>query len=103
LQIQERLTKQIRISQATDRNLTQSEAIISGLEKQLDEYKTKFQQSEAHNSGLKKQLEIKEEVLKNNNKTQIQLQTTIDGLTKTLNQTIQRLCETTENVSTYHV
>jgi chromosome segregation ATPase len=89
LQIQEKLTKQFLISQATDRNLTQSEAVISDLKKQLDEYKTK--------------LETKEEVLKINNETQIQLQTDIDGLTKTvqsINPTIQRLCETPEHVST---
>jgi chromosome segregation ATPase len=92
LQIQEHLKKQIFISQATDRNLTQSEAVISDLKKQLDEYKTK--------------LEIKEEVLKNKNETQIQLRNDLDGLTKavqSMNQTIQRLCETPEHVSTYKI
>jgi chromosome segregation ATPase len=126
LQLQEHLTKQILILETTARKLKQSEVVISGLEERLDEYKTKFQhseavisglkkqlveyktkfeQSEAVISGLKKQLEIKE-VLKNNNETQIQLQTDIDGLTKTvqsLNQTIQRLCETPEHVSTYNI
>jgi chromosome segregation ATPase len=103
LQIQEQLRKQSLKLQATASNLTQSEAVNSGLKKQLDEYKTKFQQSEVDNSGLKKQLEAKEEVLKNNNETQTQLQTSIDGLTKILNQAIPRLCETMENVSTYTI
>jgi chromosome segregation ATPase len=127
LQLQEHLTKQILILETTARKLKQSEAVISGLKEQLDEYKTKFQQSEAVISGLKKQLveykskfqqseavisglknqlEIKEEVLKNNNETQIQLQTDIDGLTmkvESLNQTLQSLCDTPEHVSTYNI
>jgi chromosome segregation ATPase len=103
LQIQEHLTKEILILEATSRKLKQSETVISGLKKQLDEYKTKFQQSEAVISGLEKQLEIKEEVLKSNNETQIQLQTDIDGLTKTVESLKQRLCETQEHVSTYKI
>jgi predicted nuclease with TOPRIM domain len=92
LQIQEYPTKQILISQDTDRNLTQSEAVNSDLKKQLDEYKTK--------------LEIKEEFLKNIIETQTQLQTDLDGLKRTvqsMNKTIQRLCETPEHVSTYKI
>jgi hypothetical protein len=40
--------------------------------------------TEAVISGLKEQLQEKEEVLKNKNETEIQLQTTIDGLTNTV-------------------
>jgi cell shape-determining protein MreC len=92
LQIQEDLTKQVLISQATSIALKNTEAVNNVLKKQLDEYKTK--------------LETKEEFVKNNNKTQIQLQTDIDGLTKTvqsMNQTIQWLCETPQRVSTYKI
>jgi chromosome segregation ATPase len=106
LQIKEHLTKQILILEVTARKIKQSEAVISGLKKHLDEYKSKCQQSEAVNSGFKKQLEIKEEVLKNNKETQKQLQTDIYGLTKTvdsLNQAIQRLGDTPKHVSTYNI
>jgi predicted methyltransferase len=85
LQLQEKLTKQFNISQAAASKLKQSEVVIT---------------------GLKKKLEVKEEVLKSNNETQIQLQTDIDGLTKTvqsLNQMVQRLCDTPEHVSTYKI
>ena len=49
-----------------------------------DQFKFELQQSEGITSSLKKQLEAKEEILKSNNETQIQLQATIDGLIKTL-------------------
>ena len=44
----------------------------------------KVKEIEAVISGLKEQLQAKEEVLKNKNETEIQLQTTIDGLTNTV-------------------
>ena len=74
LHIQERLKKQINKSRATSRKLKESEAI---------------------NSHLKKELAAKEKVLKSNNEKQEQLQSAIDGLTKTegsLSQTVQRVC-----------
>jgi len=73
LQIQGRLTKQINKSQATCRKVMELEAV---------------------NSHLKKQLAAKEEDLKSNNEKQEQLQSVIDGLTKTvesLNRTVQRV------------
>ena len=73
LHLQERLTKQINKTRAISRKLKESEAI---------------------NSHLKKQLAAKEKVLKSNNEKQKQLQSAIDGLTKTvesLNWTVQRV------------
>jgi len=55
-----------------------------------DQFKSKLQQSEGVISSLKTQLEAKEEILKSNNETQIQLQTTIDGLTKALEAQYQK-------------
>jgi hypothetical protein len=78
LQLQEQLTKQIHISQ----------------------------KAEALHSNLKKQLEANEEVLKNVTDKQTQMQTAIDGLTKTvelINLRSQALCRTEENVSTSKV
>ena len=49
-----------------------------------DQFNSKLHQSDGVISSLKKQLEAKEEILKSNNETQIQLQATIDGLIKTL-------------------
>ena len=73
LHLQERLAKQINKSRATSRKLKESEAI---------------------NSRLKKELAAAEKVLKSNNESQKQLQSVIDGLTKTvdsLNRTVQRV------------
>jgi len=73
LEIQECLTKQINKSQAICRKLKESEAV---------------------NSHLKKQLAAKEEILKSNNEKREQLQSLIDGLTKTmdsLNRKVQRV------------
>jgi SMC interacting uncharacterized protein involved in chromosome segregation len=73
LHLQERLTKQINISQHTCRKLKESEAI---------------------NSDINKQLAEKEKVLKSNTEKQKQLQSAIDSLTKTvesLNWTVQRV------------
>jgi chromosome segregation ATPase len=72
LQLQEDLRKQVRISQATSKKLNKTEAV---------------------NSDLKKQLEVKEEVLKSINEKQTQLQTTIDGLTKTVDTMNHQLFE----------
>jgi len=73
LQIQERLTKQINKYQATCKKLKELEAV---------------------NSHLKKELAAKEEDLKSNSDKQEQLQSVIDGLTKTVespNRTVQRV------------
>jgi SMC interacting uncharacterized protein involved in chromosome segregation len=73
LHIQERLTKQINKSRAISR---------------------KLKKSEAFNSHLKKELTAKGKVLKSNNEKQKELQSIIDGLTKTvesLNRTVQRV------------
>jgi uncharacterized protein YjdB len=82
LQIQEHLTKQINMSQATSRKLNESVAV---------------------NNDLKKQLEVKEEVLNSINEKQEQLQTKIDGLTKTvdsINQVVHSLFEKQEQPQT---
>jgi hypothetical protein len=66
----------------------------------------KLEQSDAVSSGLKKQLQEREEFLNSNVDKQKQLQTTIDGLTKTvesLNQRLQVLCEPPEFVSTFNI
>jgi hypothetical protein len=61
-----------------------SEVSFSSLKLAEDQFKTNLQHFEGVISSLKKQLDAKEEILKSNNETQIQLQATIDGLIKTL-------------------
>jgi ankyrin repeat protein len=73
-----------------------AEVINIRLRNQLDEFKMKIGESDSINSDLKRQLQAKDEVLKSDNDKQKQLQTTIDGLKKTvdsLNQRLQVLCE----------
>jgi uncharacterized coiled-coil DUF342 family protein len=75
LQIQEKLTNQILLSQATSKELNKTVAL---------------------NNDLKKQLEVKDEVLKSINEKQTQLHTAIDDLTKSvnsINQAVQKLFE----------
>jgi chromosome segregation ATPase len=86
--------------------LQESGVIKNDLEKKLDESKIKLQQSEEVISGLKKLVKVQEEILKCNNETQKQLQTTIDGLKNTeesLNHKIQEFCEPPEPVSTCNI
>jgi uncharacterized coiled-coil DUF342 family protein len=71
-----------------------------------DEFKSKLQQSEAVINGLKNELKAKEEVLKSNNQTLTLLQTNIDDVTnklKSLNQSVQRLFEKPQHVSTCNI
>jgi hypothetical protein len=86
LQLQEQLKTQIHVSETAFRSFKFVE----------DECKSKLLQSEAVNSVLKKQLEEKEQVLKDNNQKQAQLQTTVNGLTRT----VESLNQTAELVST---
>jgi uncharacterized protein YlxW (UPF0749 family) len=82
LHLQELLIKQINKSRSTSRKLKESEAI---------------------NSHLKKQSAAKEKLLKSNNEKQEQLQSVIDGLTKTvesLNRTVQFVSTCKVNVVT---
>jgi polyhydroxyalkanoate synthesis regulator phasin len=94
-QLQEYLTQRIHRTEI-DRNV---------LRNQLDEFKMKLEESNSVSSDLKRQLQEQEEVLKSNNDKQKQLQTTIDGLTKTvelLNKRLQVLCEPPKFVSTFN-
>ena len=61
-----------------------SEVAFRSLKLAENQFISKLQQSEGVISSLKKQLEAKEEILKSNNETPIQLQATIDGLIMTL-------------------
>jgi hypothetical protein len=95
-QLQERLTQRIH----------EAEAINNHIRNQLYEFKTKLEQSDSVSSDLKRQLQEQKEVLKTNKDKQEQLQTTIDGLTKTvesLNRRLQVLCEPPKFVSTFNV
>jgi polyhydroxyalkanoate synthesis regulator phasin len=96
LQLQDHLRDRIRVAEAAN----------DVLREQLDKFKMKLEQSDAVSSDLKKQLQAKEDLLKNNIDKEKQLQTTIDGLTKTvdsLNQKLQVLCEPPKFVSTFHI
>jgi polyhydroxyalkanoate synthesis regulator phasin len=66
----------------------------------------KLEESNSVSSDLKRQLQEQEEIVKSNNDKQKQLQTTIDGLTETveaLNKRLQVLCEPPKFVSTFNL
>jgi polyhydroxyalkanoate synthesis regulator phasin len=96
LQLQEHLTQRTY----------EAEAANSRLRNQLDEFKMKLEESNSVSSDLRRQLQAKDDVLKSDNDIQKQLQTTIDGLKKTvdsLNQRLQVLCEPPKFVSPFNV
>jgi myosin heavy subunit len=84
----------------------EAETFNSNLTNQLDEFKTKLEESNSVKNDLKKQLESKEELLQSDNKKQKELQTTIDGVKKTvglLKWASKWLCEHPKDVSTCKV
>jgi chromosome segregation ATPase len=92
--------------QDNSRKLKEAEAVKSNLTKQQDEFKTALEQSNSVKKDLMKKIESKEEVLQCDNKKQEELQTTIDGLTNTLELlkwAAKWLCEHPKDVSTCKV
>ena len=66
----------------------------------------KLKESESVSGDLKRQVQEKNEVLKSHKDKENQMQTTIDGLKKTvesLNQRLQVLCEPPKFVSTINI
>ena len=95
-----------QLQESLEVQIQNAEVINLRLRNQLDEFKMKIGESDSINSDLKRQLQAKDEVLKSDNDKQKQLQTTIDGLKKTvdsLNQRLQVLCEPPKFVSTFNI
>jgi len=66
----------------------------------------KLKESESVSGDLKRQVQAKDEVLKSHKDKENQMQTTIDGLKKTvesLNERLQVLCEPPKFVSTINI
>jgi chromosome segregation ATPase len=106
LLLQQELHELNHKSKKNSEKIKQAEQANRRLTSKIDDLKTKLEESNSINDNLKKELDKKEEILQSDNKEQMELLTTIDGLTKSLdflNRTVQELCGHPEDVSTYNV
>jgi chromosome segregation ATPase len=102
LQLQEDLKILNFTSQANSKKIKKAEENNIILKKQLEKLETKLEQTNSDRNDLQKQIDSKAEILLCDNKKKKEMNSTIDGLNKTLdllNRAVQNLCGKRKDVS----